>query len=114
MTQVLLLIFGVAFAAAALVGLAYGVRKMTQATRFAPLFAPKPQKRIDVIEQATVDAKRKLLLVRRDDVEHLIMTGGPVDIVIESGIGAPRSPREALASSSSPTRPPRPLGQAAE
>lgn len=94
MTQVLLLIFGVACAAIALVGLAFGVRKMTQATRFAPLFAPRAQKRIDIVEQVAVDAKRKLLLVRRDDIEHLIMTGGPADIVIESGIGAPRSPPE--------------------
>jgi hypothetical protein len=27
-----------------------------------------------------------LVLVRRDNVEHLIMTGGPVDVVIETGI----------------------------
>ncbi len=26
------------------------------------------------------------MLVRRDNVEHLIMTGGPVDVVIETGI----------------------------
>ena len=67
----MLLIFGFALAAAAIVAVAFIVRKMTRATRFAPLFAPKPQKRIDIVEQATVDAKRKLLLVRRDDVEHL-------------------------------------------
>ncbi len=102
MTQVLLLVFGVAIAAVALVGLAFGVRKMSQATRFAPLFSPKAQKRIDIVEQATVDAKRKLLLVRRDDVEHLIMTGGPVDIVIESGIGAPRGTAEARTVSTLP------------
>jgi hypothetical protein len=32
---------------------------------------------------------RRLVLIRRDDVEHLIMTGGPVDVVIETGIAAP-------------------------
>ncbi len=26
------------------------------------------------------------MLIRRDNVEHLIMTGGPVDVVIETGI----------------------------
>ncbi len=36
-------------------------------------------KRLGVVETATVDAKRKLLLVRRDDVEHLIIVGGPID-----------------------------------
>ena len=33
-----------------------------------------------------MDGRRKLVLVRRDDVEHLIMTGGPVDVLIETGI----------------------------
>jgi hypothetical protein len=42
------------------------------------------------MEQASVDGRRKLVLIRRDDVEHLIMTGGPVDVVIETGIAAPR------------------------
>ena len=39
-----------------------------------------------MVETASVDQKRKLLLVRRDDVEHLIIIGGPVDMVIETGI----------------------------
>jgi hypothetical protein len=43
-------------------------------------------KRLGVVETAPVDARRKLLLVRRDDVEHLILTGGPVDVLLETGI----------------------------
>ncbi len=43
-------------------------------------------KRLAVVETASVDARRKLILLRRDDVEHLIMTGGPVDVLIETGI----------------------------
>lgn len=50
------------------------------------LFGPKPDKRLDVVDQANVDGRRRLVLVRRDDVEHLIMTGGPVDVVIETNI----------------------------
>lgn len=49
-------------------------------------FGPKPEKRLDVVDQANVDGRRRLVLVRRDDVEHLIMTGGPVDVVIETNI----------------------------
>jgi flagellar protein FliO/FliZ len=49
-------------------------------------FGPKPPKRLEVTDQANVDGRRKLLLIRRDGVEHLIMTGGPVDVVIETGI----------------------------
>ena len=51
-------------------------------------FGPRPLPRLGVIEQATVDNRRKLVLIRRDEVEHLIMTGGPVDVVIETGISA--------------------------
>src|SRR5262245_55522930 len=53
-------------------------------------FQARPEPRLGVSEQATVDCRRKLVLVRRDDVEHLIMTGGPVDVVIETGISVAR------------------------
>jgi len=49
-------------------------------------FGPKPEKRLDVVDQANVDGRRRLVLIRRDNIEHLIMTGGPVDVVIETGI----------------------------
>ena len=49
-------------------------------------FAPRPEPRLGVSEQATIDGRRKLVLVRRDDVEHLLMIGGPVDIVVEENI----------------------------
>jgi len=51
-------------------------------------FGPKPHKRLDVVDHQSIDGRRRLVLVRRDDVEHLIMTGGPVDVVIETGISA--------------------------
>jgi hypothetical protein len=50
------------------------------------LFGPKPDKRLDLVDQANIDGRRRLILVRRDNVEHLIMTGGPVDVVIETNI----------------------------
>ena len=52
------------------------------------LFGARPERRLAIIEQASVDSRRRLMLIRRDGVEHLIMTGGPVDVVIETGIGA--------------------------
>jgi Flagellar biosynthesis protein, FliO len=44
------------------------------------------QPRLQVLDAAAVDARRRLVLVRRDNVEHLVMIGGPTDIVIESRI----------------------------
>ncbi|MCO6390638.1 hypothetical protein GTW25_06305 [Aliihoeflea aestuarii] len=45
--------------------------------------------RLAVMDAAEVDAQRRLVLVRRDEVEHLIMIGGPTDIVIEQNIIGP-------------------------
>jgi hypothetical protein len=44
------------------------------------------QPRLAVIEAGAVDGRRRLVLVRRDNVEHLIMIGGPSDIVVEQNI----------------------------
>lgn len=49
-------------------------------------------RRLSVIDHMQVDARRQLLIVRRDNVEHLILTGGPQDLVIESGIPVERPP----------------------
>jgi flagellar protein FliO/FliZ len=49
-------------------------------------FRQRQEPRLDIVAQANVDGRRRLVLIRRDDTEHLIMTGGPVDVVIETGI----------------------------
>jgi hypothetical protein len=43
-------------------------------------------KRLTIVDQVALDQKRQLIIVRRDNVEHLILTGGPQDLVVESGI----------------------------
>jgi hypothetical protein len=44
------------------------------------------QPRLAVIDAATVDGRRRLVLIRRDNIEHLLMIGGPSDVVVESNI----------------------------
>src|SRR5215467_3332346 len=44
------------------------------------------QPRLAVIDYASVDNRRRLILVRRDNIEHLLMIGGPTDIVVEPNI----------------------------
>jgi flagellar biogenesis protein FliO len=44
------------------------------------------QPRLAVIDAANVDGRRRLVLIRRDNTEHLLMIGGPSDIVIEPNI----------------------------
>ncbi len=46
----------------------------------------KGDSRIGVIEVQAVDARRKLLLIRRDNVEHLILLNGDRDLLVESNI----------------------------
>src|SRR5271163_875663 len=44
------------------------------------------QPRLAVVDYASVDGRRRLILVRRDNVEHLMMIGGPTDVVVEPNI----------------------------
>ena len=44
------------------------------------------QPRLAVIDSAAVDGRRKLVIIRRDNVEHLLMVGGPTDVVVETNI----------------------------
>lgn len=51
------------------------------------LFGGRERRRLGLVEWASIGGGRQLILVRRDEVEHLILTGGPIDVVVESGIG---------------------------
>ncbi len=57
------------------------------------------QPRLGVVDAFSLDGQRQLVLVRRDNVEHLVMIGGPTDVVVESQIvrvsaPVPAPPRE--------------------
>lgn len=55
------------------------------------------QPRLAVIEAGAVDGRRRLVLIRRDNVEHLLMIGGPSDIVVEQNILRGQAARDAAA-----------------
>jgi flagellar protein FliO/FliZ len=57
----------------------FGVTRMDAAARGR-------QPRLAVIDSAAVDGRRKLVIIRRDNVEHLLMIGGPSDVVVETNI----------------------------
>jgi chloride channel protein, CIC family len=40
--------------------------------------------RLGMVKSFALDRRRKLVVIRRDDAEHLIMTGGPKDVVINT------------------------------
>ncbi|MET1411290.1 hypothetical protein ABVF61_03425 [Roseibium sp. HPY-6] len=44
------------------------------------------QPRVAVMDSTTVDTRRRLVLIRRDNIEHLLLIGGPSDVVVEQNI----------------------------
>jgi flagellar protein FliO/FliZ len=46
----------------------------------------RPPRRVAVIDAVAVDRRRSVVLIRRDNIEHLVMIGGPTDVVIEPNI----------------------------
>src|SRR5579863_1830634 len=72
------------------------------------------QSRLGLVDAFSLDGQRQLVLVRRDNVEHLVMIGGPTDVVVESQIirvqpqaqpQAPPREKEAAAPSAPPPAP---------
>jgi flagellar protein FliO/FliZ len=51
------------------------------------------KRRLAILEVLPLDAKRRLVLLRRDGAEHLLLLGVGSDLVIERGIGAPAQAR---------------------
>ena len=72
-----------------------------------PVMGRKGQ-RLGISEYHEIDKTRRLVLVRRDETEHLILIGGGQDIVIESGISLGNGMEEMR----EPMRPPIPIRSA--
>ncbi|TIQ58075.1 MAG: hypothetical protein E5X61_02935, partial [Mesorhizobium sp.] len=65
--------------------------------------------RLAVMDATAVDSHRRLVLVRRDDIEHLLLIGGPTDVVVERDIRLSALRRPALTGDSGGHQPaPRP------
>jgi hypothetical protein len=78
-----------------LIGVTAWVVRRFGAARLGGGSARGRQPRLAVIDAATVDGRRRLVLIRRDNIEHLLMIGGPSDVVIEPNIVRAGAPREA-------------------
>jgi flagellar protein FliO/FliZ len=75
----------------ALIGLAAWLARRFGLAGAVPL--PRGRaRRLSVVESVAIDGKHRLVLVRRDDVEHLMMLGPGPDLLIEAGIAPPPEP----------------------
>lgn len=59
-------------------------RKMTGSAARRAMRSRVP--RLSITDSTTVDEKRYLVMVRRDNIEHLLLIGGANDLVVESNI----------------------------
>src|SRR3954464_12968218 len=103
--QTLTFLFAFVAVLALIGGAAWLVRRFAN-NRLGANTARGRMPRLAVIDAAAVDGRRRLVLVRRDNIEHLLMIGGPTDIVVESNIIRAMPARDQV-----PQRPP---GAAAE
>lgn len=70
-----------------LIGLtAWLIRQFSSARPSGTAGGRARQPRLAVLDSAVVDARRRLVLIRRDNVEHLLMIGGPTDVVVEANV----------------------------
>ena len=76
----------------ALIGVLYWLVRRYGVERFGLSAAGNTKgPRLRVLEVRALDGRRRLVLVQRDDVEHLLVLGGESDLVVERGIPAPRT-----------------------
>ena len=75
-------VLALAFVLALIVALAYVVRRLGLGGRFV---VTGGKRRLAIVEVLPLDAKRRLVLLRRDGVEHLVLLGAASDCVIECG-----------------------------
>lgn len=69
-------------------GLAWAARRFGFGGQLTPNKGKSP--RLSVVEVRVLDSRRKLVLLRRDGCEHLVLLGPNQDLLLESAIQAPR------------------------
>ncbi|MCB1434187.1 MAG: flagellar biosynthetic protein FliO [Alphaproteobacteria bacterium] len=77
---------------AALVVLAVLIVVLLVWRALSPRMSGRRGQRLGISEYHELDKTRRLVLVRRDNVEHLLLIGGPQDVVVEAGIQVPGTP----------------------
>jgi flagellar protein FliO/FliZ len=67
-----------------ILGLAWVARRLGLMGRLATAGG---KRRLAIVEVLPLDSKRRLVLLRRDGAEHLVLLGLTGDIVVERGVG---------------------------
>lgn len=84
-TQIIRLIAALALVLALMLGLNLFIRRIQGKT----MNRLGQKRRLSVVEITPLDGRRRLVLLRRDDREHLVILGATGETVVETGITAP-------------------------
>lgn len=78
-------LFAFIFVISLMGGLAYLLKRFGFA---GDRLIPADKRRLKVVEVLQLDMRRKAILLRRDDTEHLVILGGASETVVETNIRA--------------------------
>ena len=87
-------VLALAFVLALILAAAWLFRRFGRGRVNAPRRRTAGMRRLAVVEAVAIDTRRRLVLVRRDNREHLLILGPQGETVVETGIAIPGEAEE--------------------
>lgn len=81
--------FALIFVLSLMGGLAYILKRLGWSQGGISPISSKTKKRMKIVEILPLDARRKAIIIQRDDQEHLVLLSGTGETVVETNIKAP-------------------------
>lgn len=77
------------------VGMMLGLSAILRRAQGGSLTRAGQKRRLRIVEMTALDHRRRLVLIRRDDREHLVILGPAGETVVETGIAPPADSEKA-------------------
>lgn len=77
------------------VGMMLGLGAILRRAQGGGLIRAGQKRRLRIVEMTALDHRRRLVLIRRDDREHLVILGPAGETVVETGIAPPADSEKA-------------------
>lgn len=77
------------------VGMMLGLGAILRRAQGSGLTRAGQKRRLRIVEMTALDHRRRLVLIRRDDREHLVILGPAGETVVETGIAPPADSEKA-------------------
>ena len=83
-------LFALIFVLSLMGGLAYLLKRLGLSQNGPSTLGKKQTKRLKIVETLSLDARRKAILIQRDNTEHLVVLSASGETVVETNIKAPK------------------------